>query len=233
MVSSIVIDHLRKTQPQSTGIGFIYCIYKNSAAQTLYELMAGLLRTFVENSGAMFPGLEAIYDKHVRQGTRPSVEEVRSLLESKMNDHDRNFIVVDALDECEKSEMNRLLEGLRRLLSNGIRSKIHVMLTSRPTVQIEDYFDNFQRIDITAHDSDIQKYLYGHMSQLGRCVRSDVGLQGEIVETICKVVQGMSVRPSILQSNMHANSIRPGFFLLGFIWTLSLANRRSKPFGVL
>ena len=99
-------------------------------------------------------------------------------------EYTRTFLVVDALDECTEKPRNAFLGSLNKLCGN-----VHLLVTSRPTESIKQYFEGATHLEITAHNHDIQLYINGRVAQSSRKYLQR--LREEISATIVLKVKGM------------------------------------------
>lgn len=111
-------------------------------------------------SAALSDDVKSCYEHHARYGTRPSFNETANLLRSQVENFDKDFIVVDALDECPEVEQTRktFLAEIRSLLP-----KMWLLVTSRNVPSIETIFRNDTRHDVRAQDQDIRNFIESQM----------------------------------------------------------------------
>lgn len=191
MLAAIVIDHLCNTiRSEDIGIVYIYCIYKMQLQQTLVNLFASLLKQLLQQQGVVSDDLKTLYRRHVQTETRPTLDEIFTMLQSQINRFSQVFVVVDALDECpvENRVRQDLLSKLDALQTSH---NIHLMVTSRPLPDIMQQFPSSLRLEIRAKEEDINQYLDGQMHRLAGCVMRSVDLQEFVKESIVKAVDGM------------------------------------------
>ena len=217
--ASIVIDYLQKEWTNTSSVGYIYFAYKESASQTVTNLLAALVRTSVESSGTMLSELEARYRETIRHGTRPTTDDILVLLKATMRKRDCNFIVVDALDEGDEHEVEKLVSILRELLDTAASYNIKIMLTSRPSLRANHHFPRCHCLEVRANDADIETYIQGRMSRRAPDVRFNENLGVHIIAGICSIADGMCVHTSLYSKNRNTNGDQSGFCLLNFTWT--------------
>lgn len=194
MITAIVVDHLYKIfrNDATTGIAYIYCNFKRQGEQTSDSLLLSLLKQLVQQSLSMPESVRALYGVHIREGTRPSFDEITRTLSSVIAIYSRVFIVIDALDECQASN------GCRsRFLSESFnlqaKSRTSIFATSRFINDITDRFKDDINLEIHASDEDVGRYLDGNMSKLPAFVGRNQDLQNKIKSAVTKAVGGMWV----------------------------------------
>lgn len=192
ILASIVIADLSDKFRQDTtiGIAYLYCNFRQGDNQTAGDLLVSLLKQLCH---PILPdGVEALYRRHERERTRPSFEEISSVLESVSGNLSRVFIIIDALDECQTSNGCRS-KLLSKIFSLQAKTKTNVVVTSRPLPEIERDFKGSATLKIHAKDGDVRKYIEEHMSQLPSFINRRPELQEDVKTGIIQSVQGMSV----------------------------------------
>lgn len=171
-------------------MAYVYCDYKDQAAQTASNLIACLARQIVGRPQVLPQPLVALHKKLEQQNRRPSFDELKELLTALCKHYAKIYILVDALDECEAVlERRLLLPVLRSLPSRTTR----LFVTSRPNNEdICQSFGKQSRIDIVAHDSDLRLYIMERMEERGDFVdRLTPELKENITSTISAGASGM------------------------------------------
>lgn len=169
------------------GLGFIYCDYKHQTAQTPVNLFGGLLKQFSQERPSICNGLRGLYEGK----KEPSLDEIAQALRTSTGIFSKVFIIVDALDECSEIKGSRtiMLEEL------GVLSNMaNIMITSRPHVNVEEYFQSIQNLEIIASDHDVRRYVEQRISgapRLARIVKSETGLKQRITDAVAESIKGM------------------------------------------
>ena len=191
MLAAIVIDHLCNTVLSvDTAVVYIYCNYKMQIEQTPVNLVAGLLKQLLQHQDIVFDDVKGLYTRHLKKGTRPTLDEVFEMLQLEMHRYSQVFMVVDALDEC--SIENQVRQNLlSKLFTLQTSHNVSLMVTSRSIPEITQEFQDSLRLEIRASEEDVRKYLDGQMFRLASCVRRNIDLQEAIKESIVKAVDGM------------------------------------------
>jgi hypothetical protein len=187
MITAIVVDYLWNHASQNdVGIAYLYCNYKRQSSQTTTDLLAAILRQIAQGQVSIDDAVGQLYGKHAGRGTRPSLDEIYATLKSVLSKNSKNYIVVDALDECADSE--ELLSRLRGLQDVA---DTRLMVTTRPIPKIIQGFAGDPTLEIRASDSDITVFVSGHIDRLPRFVQRDSELQIRIRDAIISATDGM------------------------------------------
>ncbi|VUC35512.1 unnamed protein product [Clonostachys rosea] len=195
MITSIVIDDILRIyrEDPTLGVAFIFCNFQRNEQQTTDMLLCSLLKQLV----AVLPNsprqLNELYQTHRKLRTRPSVQELSTLIQVTLAAFSRAFFVVDALDECRNSDASRdrflnVIFGLQA--STGV----NIFLTSRIIPDIEkDLSENrrVSKLEIAAEEDDIQKYIRGRISEMPQFIISNPTLRDEVIMGISSSVKGM------------------------------------------
>lgn len=133
-----------------------------------------------------------MYSKHCQLDTRPTLTELSTVLQQEADKFSTVFIVVDALDECpdEKTRTKLVLE-LQKL-----GPSVKLMITGRSHVMsnITATFAFAVQLDITAHDTDIEKFVEGQIElepYLRRFASKDKEFRDLIRNTLVSKANGM------------------------------------------
>jgi hypothetical protein len=176
-----VVKHLQTVfgGDSRVAITCIYLNYKEQNEQTVSNLIASLLKQMVQDQPTTSANIKAHYEYHRDRSTRPILNELIDVLKLEIETYSKVFIVVDALDECERHETREnLYKVLRSFTTAGT---VRLLITSRAVPSIAKYFQRRERLDIQAHNHDIKKYLEGriaagpqHIKQLQEIIASQI-----------------------------------------------------------
>lgn len=195
-MSSIIVDDLWKRFDRHTdhAVAYTYCSYHRQHEQTLVNLLSTMLRQLLQEQPDLPHFFQALHQRHVKKNTRPSVEELWTLLLCVTETYSKVYIVIDALDECTNVDHTRnlLLDKLFRL-QNQSKTVVCLLATTRFVPEILDQFKNHVTLEIRANDHDVGQYLDSHMSRLAPWVARQNALQEEITTKIIEGSDGMYV----------------------------------------
>lgn len=109
ILTSILVDQLLKryknsSERQDVGVAYIYFDYKAKNEWKMENLLSSLLKQLSQNLNPLPQALKSLYDEYMESKTRPSVNEVLTVLESIAGKLSHSFILIDAVDECSTSE---------------------------------------------------------------------------------------------------------------------------------
>jgi Cdc6-like AAA superfamily ATPase len=190
ILTSIVVDDLitRFQNNPTISIAYIYCNFKRKGEQKINDLLASLLKQLAQNQSYLPSSVQDLYDRHKEKHTRPSFEETSRALHFIAAMYSQVFIIVDALDECQASEGCRS-RFLSEIFSLQQKCKVNIFATSRFILEVTEKFKEHTRLEIRAHDEDVQKYLEGRILWSDRKFLKT--FHKEIKTKITKAVDGM------------------------------------------
>ncbi|KAL6825975.1 ankyrin repeat-containing domain protein [Trichoderma sp. SZMC 28015] len=204
ILTSIVVDHLERTHKADStiGIAYIYCNYRRQEEQSIENLLASLLKQLGRRQNCLRNFLKDFYEQHIGKGTRPSVDEISTVLHSVAEGYSTVFIIVDALDECQNSDGSRQ-RFLTELFNLQELYGWNLFLTSRVIPDIVDHCSETSiPLEIRASTEDIDRYLKENTGRLPSFVQQNQQIQKEIVEEISQAVDGM-----FLLAHIYLNSL--------------------------
>ncbi|OBT56261.1 hypothetical protein VE04_05107, partial [Pseudogymnoascus sp. 24MN13] len=202
MIAAIAVDHIWKAfQGDNVGVAYVYCNYKRRETQTAIDLLAAILQQLVQERPLYGEPVATLHKRHADRRTRPSLDEIRTALNSVLLNYSKAYIIIDALDECTDSDGTR--SDLLTILQNlQAKTNISLMATSRFDAWIEQLFQGSPMLKIWASDADVTRFVAGHIRRLPKCVQRDPELQAEIQDRIVQAVDGM-----FLLARLHVDSL--------------------------
>jgi hypothetical protein len=173
---------------EGKSAGCVFCDYKDIAATTPFNLIASLLSQVLSRQAVVPENVTKLYEKHEKGASRPTLDELVTLLQ-ELGKVKTIYIIVDALDECPDKDDSRniLLQQL-----SGLRGDCNILMTSRSSVSISEHFEDYLTIEITAKESDMDKYIAGHLStRLQSHIKKNPTLYDEIKSTVIRKAKNM------------------------------------------
>lgn len=187
----MVIDQLKNSYPiPRPPVAFFYFDYQDEDQQTLTTVLSSLLKQIVATMLDFPKSISDAYEKYQNSGACLSLDEIEELMLDTLKSMDQTTIIIDALDECEKSRHRRtFLLFLQRLKQIP---NVRLFVTSRQNFQdITEAFNAYPQIIISAHDSDLQCYMRQEMQLAGVDDIVDDVFANEIIERVITKAQGM------------------------------------------
>ncbi|CAN9210682.1 unnamed protein product [Alternaria alternata] len=200
MIAATAIDHVLNTiQKGLHGVAYVYCNYKAQEEQGVSNLLAAILKQLVRGRLSTVVHVEQLHQKHANRGTKPSLDEICSVLRDVLAHYPTVYLVIDALDECQEDTRRLVLAKLRDLQT---ARDVRLMATSRFIPDIEDAFREAPRLEVRASREDIKRFVDGQTDRLPSCIRRNTKLQKKVQEQITNAVDGM-----FLLARLHIDSL--------------------------
>ncbi|KAK0371731.1 hypothetical protein CLIM01_10909 [Colletotrichum limetticola] len=199
IMTSVVIDHLihRFREEPGVGIAYVYCNFKETERQDCHDLLSSLAKQLAQSCSPFPQSLETLYNTHHKRRTSRTIQETVDLLQMISSCYERVFIVVDALDECDRNARQAFLPEILRLQQ---RSQVNIFATTReiPEILESKEFENSISVEIRAIQEDVLRYTSDRMTRMQSFVRNNLNLQKEIRSTIAEKVNGMFLLARLL-----------------------------------
>jgi hypothetical protein len=150
-------------------------------------VIASLVRQLVDRLVPIGRDPYAALDPIFRfQKRRPDLRDLRQALSIASDSFSTTILIFDALNECREKERRQILHILGQLKT----PKLKILATSRPHLkELETFFDQGLRIDITASPCDITNFLRTRLDE-GPSKYSEK-LKLKIVSEISESANGM------------------------------------------
>jgi hypothetical protein len=183
---SLVIDYIEDNiQGENVGIGYIYFDYKNHAQQSALNILASIVKQLASYVDDVLPELYRIYKTLRSRDKSLDLDDIHQALRVISKVFRTSFIVLDALDDCERGQRWILLDFVGQLSASGFK----IFTTSRPYLRdVQEFFDKKPKIDIVSQTQDIRIYME---SRLDRELKRSPALKSEIVETLSTSANGL------------------------------------------
>lgn len=189
ILASVAVDYLRnRFDDAGSAVVCVFCNHADEGHQRHIDLVASILEQLLQRKGVT-DELMMLYQRHQSRRTHPEPGELLELLYSTIQDFERVFVIIDALDECPETTRKEFVNEVHRL-----RSVASLLITSRQVKSIEDEFHDATHLEIHALDTDLEIYIRTRTQQDHRLVlymEKDPSLQEEIVQTILGNARGM------------------------------------------
>ncbi|PWY88945.1 hypothetical protein BO70DRAFT_385136 [Aspergillus heteromorphus CBS 117.55] len=196
VLTSFVIDHLEKTfhDDRNVGIAYIYGNLRRQYEQEAEDVLSSLIKQLVERIAVIPETIESLYARHRQSDTRPTLDELCTILHSLAGRFSRVFILVDALDEISDGSLKRLLPELFQLQT---KHNVSLFATSRHNLDIQSALHDCLQQEISATAEDVRAYINSRFCQFPAYISRDPELREEIIEAITQSACGRFLLASL------------------------------------
>ena len=128
----------------STLFAYFYFDFRDPEKQNCHSLVASLIDQLAFSCSEVVSQLEKLYSQHRSGREEPSFPELVNILQMMFTLHPkRTYIIIDALDECNRhSEWSTLIELLQTVSYWNLQN-VRLLCTSRPEKTIADGLSGF------------------------------------------------------------------------------------------
>ncbi|KAH7385727.1 hypothetical protein BKA66DRAFT_608522 [Pyrenochaeta sp. MPI-SDFR-AT-0127] len=208
ILASVIVNHLQTTLQDDLKVGIVYFYfsYRSPATQTLEAVLGSLVRQLLQNQLNIPATILDIYQRHLNNKSRPSLEELRRASRAAIEMHTKVFVVLDALDEYHTCNSSALFATITELFSLQDTTRINFLATTRKISDITSRFPVSRCIwkEIRAHAEDIDAYINARMPELlGGRIEEHPDLQTQVRTTISGAADGM-----FLLVRLHMDTLR-------------------------
>lgn len=213
VIASATVEHLHMKNKKDTLVLCIFCDYNSAVAQTLSNIISGLLKQVIQACKYLTTSIESFYDQRHSNRTYPSSGDLIALLTEELKLYDHVYIILDALDELESNGCQEELVNVLRALGN----QIYLLVTSRNLYAIELLLKADMTLEIWANDADVKKCIMtglkqGHLpTHLDKDKQKGGNLHEKIFKTVVEKADGMYVFNNTA-SLLSANKVYIGSF---------------------
>ncbi|KAJ7227586.1 hypothetical protein B0H12DRAFT_1193209 [Mycena haematopus] len=160
VLSSTVIDkligdrQLFKDLRKSSAVAFFYFDFATKDGRTVEAALRRIVLQLSAQSTYPYRALKKQHDLLNGQAL-PKYQDLRHILEDLLTELGRVYIVLDALDECDDSELDQLMDLVTKLW-RWTHTPLHLLITSQPRAAFTEAFETmpcvFLEAKLTEHD---------------------------------------------------------------------------------
>ena len=206
--SSAIVQNITLLYEAGTAsMAYFYFDFRDVDKRSLHNLLPSLLVQLAARSDPFCDILSRLHKAHDDDARRPSDATLIHCLKDMLTLPDQGpiYLVLDALDECPStSGVPSFREQVLDLISDLVDLRLpslHICVTSRPEVDIQDYLESIASHSVSLHDEsgqqkDIATYVESVVhSNSARAIRrwrdADKDL---VIKTLSENADGMYVR---------------------------------------
>ncbi|KAK7425569.1 hypothetical protein QQZ08_008010 [Neonectria magnoliae] len=193
---STYLTEVIKTKVERTSrraFAYFFCDDKNQERRTPTALLRSLIWQLLLQNNGLFQHVQPDFEKHDRSRVfndlLDNVSALWRIFEAMVQDERAGevYILIDALDECDKSTREALIVGLNDLFlkASELRGKFKFLITSRPDLsgiesELLDEIGVTLRIDSSSVNADLSDYIEVNVDDLARRKRYSSALKEEV-----------------------------------------------------
>ncbi|KAJ9634593.1 hypothetical protein H2199_008876 [Coniosporium tulheliwenetii] len=160
VLTTNVVDHLfLNRHGPDVCISFFFCRFDEAVSLKAETILRSVIRQSL-NVANLPKDIESSLER-ISQNPSSGTKELQALLESLIAMSRAYYIVIDALDECEKYERDIVLDVLQSVVTSS-QSKAKILLASRDSIgeEIKRRFPSLQRVSTSSSDAQFDIAIY-------------------------------------------------------------------------
>ncbi|KAJ6467594.1 hypothetical protein DFH09DRAFT_509623 [Mycena vulgaris] len=211
VLSSTVIEKLTVACPKGSAVAYFYFDFRNER-----QHMNIMLRSIIWQLSGRLPlphsALHRLYETLGNGTIQPQHVHLQGLLEDLLSELDRTYIVIDGLDECDKTDWKPLVQFIHGL-RHPIGKAPHLLFTSQPLEEFQRAFKDviFIELGSAVSTGDIRSFVGSKVPAIGNWASDDKHAEN-VMEQIMQKSNGMSVLS--LRNDLSSSQLA----LTGFAW---------------
>ncbi|KAJ6586288.1 hypothetical protein DFH09DRAFT_254907 [Mycena vulgaris] len=157
---------LATSRPPS-AITFFYFDFKDKRGQAVDSALRRIILQLSAQSPNPYKTLEELYKSKSNGQTLPTYQELQNILETLLLELGRTYIILDALDECEERDQQRLVDFVSAL-RKWTQTPLHLLLTSQPRRIFTEAFTDVTCIELESDftQEDIRLFVDSELQHL-------------------------------------------------------------------
>jgi hypothetical protein len=197
MGSSTVIKEIVLACPEQSTVVYFFFDFRNDR-QRVDIMLRFIIWQLSGRSPSPYSTLEQLYKRLGNGAIQPQCEDLQEVLKNLLSEFNRTYIVIDGLDECNKTEWKPLVRFIHSLC-HPTKNALHLLFTSQPLEEFQIAFKDVAFIELGSwvSNDDIRSFIGSEVPRLGNWASEDKYAK-EVTEQIVQKSNGMSVLSSSL-----------------------------------
>lgn len=197
VLAAVTVTDLKLEIGPEVAFAFAFCQSGDESSQNATTIFSALTRQICQQQPDINTILKSEFTaSHL--GEMPSMKAVRTIMKSALSRFDKTFLLIDAIDECEKN--NQLAEELVELVQSTMISCVKIIVFSRPDFYLKNWFEAYKQAqpDLGANEEDLKSYIDSRFQD-----DSQATVNREIREECIVKADGMFLWVKLLADNLQ------------------------------
>ncbi|KAJ7480261.1 hypothetical protein B0H11DRAFT_1725052, partial [Mycena galericulata] len=202
MGSSTVIEEITEACPEQSAVAFFYFDFRNER-QHLDIMLRSIIWQLSRRSPSPYSALHQLYKKLGNGTIQPQRVRLQEVLKDLLSELERTYIVIDGLDECNKTDWQPLIQFIHSLC-HPAKNAPHLLFTSQPLEEFKKAFKGVTFIELgsVVSTGDIRSYICSEIPKIGNWA-SDDNYVNDVAEQIVQKSNGMFRMATCLLIELH------------------------------
>ncbi|KAF8535606.1 hypothetical protein BDD12DRAFT_854662 [Trichophaea hybrida] len=210
ILASAIIERLQ--EEENASVCFFFCKHGDPTRNSFHSIGRTFLVQLMRQNDGFLP---YIYERQVAsyEMTLGTSATLTNLLKVAMGDSGKTYVIIDGLDECEKSERAKILTWLGSVTTADNRSLIKVAVISTDESDIKRKLSKYLKKKLEPEDAkeDLQIYLNSRVVELQEKFELSDSTCKEIVQTILERAKGMFLFAYLTVENLLSQPTKASF----------------------
>jgi hypothetical protein len=187
-----VIEEIIVACPEQ-AVAYYYFDFRNERQQRMDIMLRSIIWQLSECSPSPYSALQELYKRLWNGKIQPQATHLQEVLENLLSELDRTYIVIDGLDECNKTEWKPLAQFIHSLC-HPAKNAPHLLFTSQPLEEFKTAFRDVTFIELGSgvSNDDISSFVGSEVPKIGNWA-SDDNYAKDVTEQIVQKSNGMPV----------------------------------------
>jgi hypothetical protein len=192
MGSSTVIEALVVACPKQSAVAYFYFDFRNER-QHMTLMLRSIIWQLSGLSPSPYTALHRLYETLGNGTIQPQRVHLQGVLENLLSELDKTYIVIDGLDECNKTNWKHLIEFIHSL-RHPTKNAPPLLFTSQPLEEFKNAFKDVAFIELGSwvSNDDIRSFIGSEVPKVGNWA-SDDKYAKLVTEQIVQKSNGMLV----------------------------------------
>ncbi|KAF7377165.1 HET-domain-containing protein [Mycena sanguinolenta] len=190
VLSSTVIEEITVACSKESAVAYFYFDFRNER-QRMDIMLWSIIWQLSGQSPSPYSALNQLHKKLKNGTVKPQFIHLQAVLEDLLSELDQTYIVIDGLDECNKTDWKRLI-GLLHSLYYPAKHALHLLFTSQPLEDFKTAFKNvpFFELGSVVSTGDIRSFIGNEVPKVGNWASDDKNAE-QVTEQIVQKSNGM------------------------------------------
>jgi hypothetical protein len=188
-----VIEKIVVACPERSAVEYFYFDFSNERQLGMDIMLRSIIWQLSGHSPSPYTSLEKLYNKLAHGTVHPQARDLQEVLQDLLSKLDQTYIVIDGLDECNKTDWKPLVQFLCSPC-HPTENALHLLFTSQPREEFKTGFKDVTCIELgsTVSSNDIRAYIGSEVPRIGNWA-SDDKYAKHVTEQIVQKSNGMLV----------------------------------------
>jgi hypothetical protein len=187
-----VIEEIVKACPARSAVAFFYFDFRNER-QRMDIMLRSIIWQLSGQSPSPYSALHQLYET-LKYGTiLPQRVDLLGVLKDLLSELEQTYIVIDGLDECNKTDWKHLIKFIHSLC-HPAKNAPHLLFTSQPLEEFKNTFKDLIFIELgsVVSNNDIRSFVGSEVPRVGNWA-SDDNYAKRVTDQIVQKSSGMLV----------------------------------------